>query len=352
MNIKKLYLIEPHYQHLYQNRCFDKKKYPMNYKIRQLLKKKGVILDTVDLHDIRKADKIFFVDFNDFTFFDRRRSKYLDLCIKYNVPKKKLNLIIFECPVIKPYNWYKDNHKYFSKIFTWNDSVVDNKKYFHFFVPIPSDGIKTRTLTFASKKLLVLINMNKVNYFDHELYSLRRNAIRFFERHHKVEFDLYGVGWSKPLKLKFIYSILKGNTSKLPNFISDYLDNLKGFPSYRGEVKNKYKILSRYKYSLCFENMSDVDGNISEKIFDCFKAKCVPVYYGGKNIADYVPEDLFIDFRKFSNFEELYIYLKNITKKQYNQHIDRIKRFLISKQFKKWDYIHYCNDIFLHQDLS
>ena len=45
---------------------------------------------------------------------------------------------------------------------------------------------------------------------------------------------------------------------------------------------------------------------VSEKIFDCFAAGNVPIYWGASNVTDYIPEDCFIDMRSFSSFEELY----------------------------------------------
>ena len=350
----KFYLIDPHRQDFYNNGLFNEKKY-IHLKIfndvKKNLKKRGIILDTIDLHDIRKADQIFFIDYNDFTLFFNGKSKYLKLCLEAKIPNNRMNLIISECPIIKPFNWNKENHKYFSRIFTWDDALVDNKKYFHYFVPISEIGINTKKIPYANKKMLVIINMNKVNYYKYELYSLRKKAIRYFERYHPKDFDLYGKGWDNPLHLKHLYSAIKGNYTKLLNFGFDYWNNTKGYPSYKGVVKNKYEILSQYKYSICFENMSNVDGNLTEKIFDCFKAKCVPIYYGSQNIEKYIPSNLFIDFRKFNDFESLYLFLTKIDETQYLLYISRIEKFLKSNKIKKWYSKNYCRNIFLNRNI-
>jgi hypothetical protein len=48
-----------------------------------------------------------------------------------NISLDKNNyLLIFESKVVRPNNWNIKNHKYFKKIFTWNDDFIDNKKYF------------------------------------------------------------------------------------------------------------------------------------------------------------------------------------------------------------------------------
>ena len=40
---------------------------------------------------------------------------------------EKSFLLLHECEVIKPENFDLENHKFFKKIFTWNDSLIDNK---------------------------------------------------------------------------------------------------------------------------------------------------------------------------------------------------------------------------------
>ena len=45
--------------------------------------------------------------------------------------------------------------------------------------------------------------------------------------------------------------------------------------------------------------MSDTPGYMTEKIWDSFKAKTVPVYWGASNIEEYVPKNCFIDYRDF-----------------------------------------------------
>lgn len=350
----KLYLIDPHRQDFYNNGLFNEKRY-MHLRIfsdiKKSLKNKGIVIDTIDLHDVKKADQIFFIDFNNFTLFFNQKSKYLKLCLEAKIPKNRMNLIIVECPIIKPFNWDKKNHEYFSRVFTWNDTLVDNKKYFHYLCPVSKIGINTKKVAFSDKKMLVMINMNKVNYYKNELYSLRKKAIRYFESYHPNNFDLYGEGWNKPLQFKHLYSAIKGSYTKLFNFGFDYWNNIKGYSSYKGTVKNKYEILSQYKYSICFENMGNIDGNLSEKIFDCFKAKCVPIYYGSRNIEKYIASNLFIDFREFNDFESLYSFLTKISETQYQQYISLIEKFLIGNKIKKWYFQNYCKNILLNKNI-
>ena len=72
-----------------------------------------------------------FDDMDGFIFLDfpKMKNKYVKKVFETNIPKY---LVIFETELIKIDNWKIDNHKLFKKIFTWNDDIIDNKKYFKF----------------------------------------------------------------------------------------------------------------------------------------------------------------------------------------------------------------------------
>jgi len=345
-----LYLIDPHDRRLYNNGLFNPK-IDLNFivwkEIKKLLFTKKITLDTIDLHPIESAEKIFFLDHDFFSFNKNNINHYLSLTLRKKVPIKKRNLIISECPIIKPESWDKNNHRYYGNIFTWNDELVDNKKYLHYHWLQNLQKVNTQSVPFNKKKPIVLINAHKTNYLPNELYSLRIRAIRFFEKYALQDFDLFGIGWNKPLQIKFAYSVIKYRPLCLLRFLQDCVNSLKGFPSYKGEVKDKISTLARYKFCICFENMCNIEGYITEKIFDCFKANCIPVYYGASNISSKIPINTFIDYRQFDNYQNLYKYLINMNIRTYDRYLINIKKFLKSTQLKKWNYKSFCNDIFL-----
>ena len=83
----------------------------------------------------------------------------------------------------------KEKHKYFNKIFTWHDELVDNKKYFklnfsHLFPKSINKDLSKK------QKLCTLIAGNKRVKHSLELYSKRVEAIRWFEKNHPEDFDL------------------------------------------------------------------------------------------------------------------------------------------------------------------
>jgi len=157
-----------------------------------------------------------------------------------------------------------------------------------------------------------------------ELYSERINAIRWFEQYHPEEFDLYGIGWDK-----YVFKgskIIRGLNRIKP------LTRLLApkYPSYKGSIESKAQVLKDYKFAICYENARDIPGYITEKIFDCFFAGCVPVYWGAPNVTDFIPASTFIDKRNFKSYEELYRYIKTMPTAEYERYLDAIEKFVKS----------------------
>lgn len=241
--------------------------------------------------------------------------KYMSFLWKYREYKKFL--LLMEPSVVAPLSYNRLLHIFFDRVYTWDDALVDNQKYYKYLWPQSKFGIDTVAVPFIEKKLLTLINGNKTSLGKNELYSEREKAIRFFEWNN-VEFDLYGVGWNKPNRRQKIFGFYP-------------------YPSYKWKVDNKIETLSQYKFNLCFENMKNKPGYITEKIWDSFKARSLPIYWGASNIEEYIPTNTFIDFRQFEgDYEKLVIYLSQITEIQYNEYIENIETFLWSKKAQEW----------------
>lgn len=65
---------------------------------------------------------------------------------------------------------------------------------------------------------------------------------------------------------------------------------------------NHLRKISQYKFCLCLESTYHPlwsFGFLTERIFNCFKTKTIPIYMGCYDIEDYVPKSYFIDFRKY-----------------------------------------------------
>ena len=85
-----------------------------------------------------------------------------------------------------------------------------------------------------------------------------------------------------------------------------------------------------------------IPGLITEKIFDCFAAGTVPIYLGAPNITDYIPRSCFVDFRQFANYNNLYDYLANMSKGEYQKYLDAAKAFIDSPQYQIFTSTHYA----------
>jgi len=167
-----------------------------------------------------------------------------------------------------------------------------------------------------------------VTQFDsRELYSERVRVIRWFEENAPDDFDLYGVDWDLPPPHPGIIGKI---TKRLWRYSSKWL-HLVPFPSYRGKVDQKRDVLQKTRFAMCYENVRDLPGYITEKIFDCFFSGCVPVYWGSNTIADVVPSDCFVDRRNFADTASVYAYLKAMDEPTYLGYQQRIVAFLQSE---------------------
>jgi hypothetical protein len=101
---------------------------------------------------------------------------------------------------------------------------------------------------------------------------------------------------------------------------------------YRGAVASKYETLSGYTFALCYENMI-LDGWVNEKIFDAFLAGTIPIYLGAPDITDYVPEECFIDKRKFSSYGDLGDFLRSLSPADVQTYKDNAREYLRSPRY-------------------
>lgn len=226
------------------------------------------------------------------------------------------------------------NHKFFKKVGTWNDKWLasDNKKYFEFNFcrAIPSSikkGLEHK------EKFCCVIAGNKNIKHPQEIYSERVKVIRWFEQHHLEEFDLYGFSWDKGTLKPIPWFLAPFRKEKLIKKL--FTDNSE-YPSYKGTIDNKREVLEKYKFSVCYENVKDEPGYVTEKILDCLICGTVPVYWGASNIEEHIPVECFIDKRKFDTYEELYDYMKNMSDEEYLKYQHNIEEFLKSKNAVKY----------------
>ncbi len=213
------------------------------------------------------------------------------------LPKEKLVLFVFE-----PYLLSAEFYQNYSRVYTWDDHLVDNVKFFRFSYPNLMPFSKN-SIPYENRKLCAIVTGNWNEY--------RLNTFHFFEKHHPNQLDCYG---------------------RCPP------PNIKNVTMYKGTIPGsivagqKVTTLKNYRFSICFEHEVGLDGYITEKIFSCFTAGSVPIYWGAKNIEKYIPKTCFIDYRDFSTDQDLYDYLTSMTKERHQEYVEAIKTYLQSEK--------------------
>ena len=164
-----------------------------------------------------------------------RYRKKLDLT---KLPKKKLILFMWEPPTVLPALYDKRVQNCFSKLYTWDDDLVDNKTFFKYYYPVLQPMI-SHLPSFEEKKLCTLVASNAKSRYPKELYSERKKVIEFFENLESGDFEFYGRGWDASL-----------------------------YKTYKGAIPDKINTIKHYRFSICYENTRDIKGYITEKIFE------------------------------------------------------------------------------------
>ena len=237
-------------------------------------------------------------------FMDRPR-------VEPDIPGANKILILYEPAAVLPDNWDEAYHDRFDKVLTWDDRLVNRQNYIkHNFTVDWTDRLpcKVSDSEYNARKLLCLMQTAKNSDYPHSLYPRRIEAIQWFQKNALFEFDLYGRGWP-----------------------------IQSFPVYKGVTNNKLVTYSKYKFAITFENCDNATGYISEKILDCFMAGIVPIYWGAPNVTTHIPEQCFIDMRDFSNYEDLYRYLKGISYVRYCEYLEAIDDFIRSDKANQFD---------------
>lgn len=262
--------------------------------LKQVFKQNGDDINTIDMYKNLEEADLFLFSIVDYQWLDKViRAGLIERCVYCSG----------EPPVVRPMNCmegYQKLMEIFPYIMTFDDDLVDNRRIFKRNLPYYFDE-KTGNLPFSERKLLVNISGNKKSEHPKELYSERERVVSFFEENYLEHITLYGPGWSKDRH-----------------------------PSYEGYIDDKADAYYKHKFALALENMHNVKGYITEKIFDCFEMGIVPIYWGASDIKEYVPEECFIDYTKFNDLNELAGYLLSMTEEEYNGYLEAIHKLFQS----------------------
>ena len=295
----------------------------------------GIELHTIDVNQRQGKE----VDFN----------LYIESIPLITQGQGKNYLIRFETALTELVNANSAYLQQFDGIFTWDKNLLEadsqsaiglglTKAKLHAIAipnPLPVEFSQHRIINLgfnARPQFCILIASNRhANCADNrELYSERVKAIRWFETNAPSDFFLFGHGWKVPQKRLGKMGKMRYRLAKVPPFLL----GKPVFPSYAGQVKSKFTALSQARFSICFENARDIRGYLTEKIFDCLFAGCVPIYWGDPEVEKAIPKNCFIDFRQFQSYQALYDFLKNLSAQEYQAYQIAGQQFLASPAFQ------------------
>jgi hypothetical protein len=286
----------------------------------RMLADRGHRVSTIDTAPLESYDAIVFLD------YPTRWNAYFRRAVRLAGPP--LYLVLQESQAIRPDNYRAGNHRPFRTVFTWHDGVVDGKRYVKWYNPVDFGSVAKDDGS-DRRRLCALVAGNKFSNHPAELYAARRDTLNWFATHAPGDMALYGEGWDRWFvpRAGFLGNALLAKLYRsMPG-----LPRRRPYPFWKGTVRRKMDVLRDARFSICYENAA-FPGYITEKIFDCFFAGCVPVYWGAPNVTDYIPSGTFIDRGRFKSHDDLHDYLRGMPRPEYDGYRAAIAEYLVSEQ--------------------
>lgn len=288
--------IEPPYESLNNDNLFDGAYFqdpsmaiPF-IRMRDYFNDKGILVHTADFFREKEylSDKNYYFSFGEVSNFQNLAEANPAVDIIFG------SFVAFETPLIQP-NIYKKMDAIIEKfrfVFTYNKTLANNSnKYKHLYFPAPYSQVQEPLWSNTCRSAnFVMINGNHrpLKGYRDELYSERLRALRILAKNNLI--DLYGRGWKR---------LISRNSLWLGFWKSFYAIS----KTYRGECDEKLPVLSNYIFCICFENFK-LEGYLTEKIFDCFYAGCIPLYWGAPDINKFIPKDCYVNVDDFNSLND------------------------------------------------
>lgn len=328
--MKKSCYLDPSSEAFYEDRLFQDSKLNRDgclapfIRLKETAMQKSVSLHTADqLMNLETLSQD--VDYYSIGIFDN----YQALQHRPHVHLK--SFFVLEPPVVQPalYQALPNLTRAFEKVYVHNiegDGYslenVDQSKLAKLYWPQPFNSVlEDYWLNQERSHRIVVVNGNhRPANRKNELYSKRIEAMAALSQFGVI--DLYGRGWDQwwsRRSMWYPYWRHFGIIRKI----------------YRGACESKYAVLSRYRFSLCFENMI-MKGYMTEKIFDCLYAGTIPLYLGAPDIDSYIPTEAFIDSREYDSWKDLWQYLAKLPESVINKKREAGRDFIMSDDFKKY----------------
>jgi hypothetical protein len=300
--------------------------------LKEYLLSKGILLRTQHDQPLEQADII--ICLNETAFFETyQRSRN----------NKGIFLILTEPPVYNSKDWTKERHKYFDLVFTYDTSLISTNpnKYKRIAFPIDFSNLEYQPFpneaAFKNRRHACMVaGAFAITTGPKEHKSLlyeRYKILKWYNQHGPDQLDFFSRG--NPLD-KFVFfrgsSLLRSVHPSIVTLVANLLFRRNIKKVFKGAIPalEKGKVMNGYNFSFCLENVYGINGSCSEKIFDCFYSKTIPIYYGAPDLDKYIPSNCYIDYGNFKNLSELNNYLKKMDYKEYHSYLQNAENFLNS----------------------
>ena len=231
--------------------------------------------------------------------------------------------LFMETPAIEPKNNSKNASKY-DRVLSYDPDILKLRNAiqtnFPCWSPTIFDGQTSNRSGYVMIAANKFLNSNK---HSKDLYSERRKVISWFEKNNRGDFSLYGKNWNKPAALLGNKNLTK-TLSKLG--LKSQLKN------YRGQIESKYQQLKKYTFNFCYENCH-YPGYVTEKIFDAFVTRCIPIYWPSEQTRTLFYKESYIDASAFASTSDLISYCDSLSAERRNQMLDAGQEFLNSSGY-------------------
>ena len=249
-------------------------------------------------------------------------------------PRLKSILVLPETALGARYMFNRRNHEGCDAIFTYNDLLVDHRRYFPF-PPRAYDRDRIRVgRAFEARRVGCLVGTNRPLRFRSGLFAMRKgwkfslqdwvdyafcpgelityrtSVGRQCARYEPGTFDIYGEGWDADAETKAV---------------------CRGIPT-----RSTLDYIGEYRYYFAFENHASDCSLISERIWDALWGDAVPVYMGHTRIADFIPRDCFVDATQFENAADLLDWLRSSPKTEWDRYRSAGRDFTRSKAIEPY----------------
>lgn len=253
------------------------------------------------------------------TLVDANNPRSADIAICFNhtdqnlkkiensgIDKKNRFLIMYECAQILPDMHKNATLEQYGHIYTpsphWATRFSTTKIKYPFHIRFEPESVKN-----SKRQIKIgIVQRNLLSCIKGENYTLRRRIIKA----RRDVITVAGEGWRENIVIQYLryIKLLKFYVRKVP------LNELVIFPKYLISDKNifpvvdKQKFLEDTEFAIIIENHSDY---VSEKIFDCFRAGAVPIYFGPDLDVFDIPNNTIIPVTSFEGLIEV---IDNISK--------------------------------------